>query len=182
MNGFKKKIIRNRKYDLPKNSTGKKFLDILATKIKNVVNRKSNFKKVIVYMSTILQKSKDIKKAKDVKSLLDRQLTLWEKEDYTTLVNTAVFASNTYKTSTPLNKGPNHVAQVFQQLLLQGKIQEATNYVINSSSKGWRLDLEAIDPKSRLRVKEVLEKNTHRAQNHPLKQWKSMKTSLNSWM
>ena len=53
----------NRKYDLPKNSAGKKVLDILATKIKKVVNRKSKFKKVVVYMSTILQKSKDIKKA-----------------------------------------------------------------------------------------------------------------------
>ena len=52
------------KHNLPKNSTGKKFIDILASEINNVVNRESNFEKVIVYMSTILQKSKYIKKLK----------------------------------------------------------------------------------------------------------------------
>ena len=57
----------NRKYDVPKNSTGKKFVDILATEVKNVVKRKSNFEKVIVYMSVILQKSKSIKKIKTSK-------------------------------------------------------------------------------------------------------------------
>ena len=36
----------NREYDLQKNSTGKKFLDILASEVKNVVNRNSNFEKV----------------------------------------------------------------------------------------------------------------------------------------
>ena len=57
----------NRKYELPKNTTGKKFLDILASEIKNVVYRNSNFEKVIVFMSVILQKSKNIKKIKTSK-------------------------------------------------------------------------------------------------------------------
>ena len=35
----------NRKYELPKISIGKKFLDILASKAKNVVNRKSNLRR-----------------------------------------------------------------------------------------------------------------------------------------
>ena len=96
-------------------------------------------------------------------------------------VNTAVFASNTYKISTPLNKGLDQVARIFQRLLLQGKNREAANYVINSSSKGGRLDLETIDSKTGLQVIEVLEKNTYRAQSHAPKHWKNTKTSLNSW-
>ena len=93
------------------------------------------------------------KKSKRCKNLLDRRLALWENQEYTSLVNTAVSASNTYKISTHLNKWPDHVARVFQCLLLQGKIREATNYVINSSSKGVRLaDPETINPKTELRV------------------------------
>ena len=94
----------NRKYNLPKNSTGKKFIHLLTTEINNIVQRKSNSKKVIVFMSVILQKSKDIKKSKDVKALLERRMTLWQKEEFDTVVNSALFASNTYKRSEKKNK------------------------------------------------------------------------------
>ena len=60
----------NRKYTLPKNNTGEKIIDLLTTEINSVVQRNSNSEKVIVFMSAILQKSRDIKKSKDVKSLL----------------------------------------------------------------------------------------------------------------
>ena len=89
----------NRKYNLPKNSTEKKFVHLLTTEINNIVQRKSNSEKVIVFMSVILQKSKDIKKSKDMKALLERRMTLLQKEESDTVVNLAVFASNIYKRS-----------------------------------------------------------------------------------
>ena len=68
----------NRKYNLPKNSTGKKFIHLLTTEINNIIDRKSNSEKTIVFLSVILQKSKSITKSKDVKALLERRMTLWQ--------------------------------------------------------------------------------------------------------
>ena len=85
----------------------KKFIHLLTTEINNIVQRKSNSKKVIVFMSVILQKSKDIKKSKDVKALLERRMTLWQKEEFDTVVNLALFASNTYKRSEKKKSRPN---------------------------------------------------------------------------
>ena len=147
----------NRKYTLPKNNTGKKFIDLLTTEINSVIQRNSNSEKVIVFMSVILQKSRDIKKSKDVKSLLERRMALWQNKEYDTVVKLAVFASNTYKYSQKKKKTPDQVARTFQRLLLQGKIRDATNYVLNSTRKGGKLEPESIDPKTGLEVKTVLE-------------------------
>ena len=135
----------------------KKFINLLTTEINNVVQRKSNSEKVIIYMSVILQKSRDIKKSKDVKALLEHRMSLWQSEQLNTVVNLAVFASNTYKCSEK-NQSLDQIVRVFQRLLLQGKIWDATNFVLNSTRKGGNLEPESIDPKTGLDVKTVLER------------------------
>ena len=147
----------NRKYNLPKNSTGKKFIHLLNTEINNIIERKSNSEKLIVFLTVILQKSKSITKSKDVKALLERRMTDWQNEQYDTVVKSALFASNTYKLSDKKSQSPDQIARVFQRLLLQGKIREATNYVLNTTRKGGKLEPESIDPKTGLDVKTVLE-------------------------
>ena len=144
----------------------KKFIHLLTTKINNIVQRKSNSEKVIVFMSVILQKSKDIKKSKDVKALLERRMTLWQKEEFDTVVNSALFASNTYKRSEKKKQSLDQIARIFQRLLLQGKIREATNFVLNTTRKGGKLEPESIDPKTGLEVKQYWSRNTHQAPNH----------------
>ena len=58
-------------------------------------------------------------------------------------------------------KNLDQIARIFQRLLLQGKIREGTNFVLNSTRKGGKLEPESIDPKTGLEVKTVLE------QKHP---------------
>ena len=100
-------------------NVGKKFVDILADEISNLVDKRVNSERFIVYCRVILQRDSGIKRSSDVRRLIKRRLDLWCNENFNELVQEAVrcCSQGVRKGNKGSANSEDHVNKVFTRLM-----------------------------------------------------------------
>ena len=61
----------------------------MTQEIQNVLDRKANFEKVLLFQTTILQKTGELSKAKDIQRCIEWRLDAWEDKKHQMLIKDA---------------------------------------------------------------------------------------------
>ncbi len=73
-------------YEVYRNGTGARFLNVLTTEFKNVREGKMNAERALIFPACILTRKRGCSRSADIKRLITTRLDLWEKGDILSLV------------------------------------------------------------------------------------------------
>ena len=125
-----------RHYLLPGGSVGRKYVDRLTEEVLHLVAVNFPSERLIVFSSLMLQRDRNVKKVCDIRQLLERRLMLWNEDKFDVLFQEACRCDKALKSRhRNLNDG-SHIASVFSQLMLQGKIRGAVRWITERSRSG----------------------------------------------
>ena len=133
-------------YNVPKGNVGKQFIQQLATLIENIVDRKSNFEKVSVFIITILQREEGITLSKDIRRRIGNRLDACNTNKTKELVEDtkSTMASTLHVKHN--NITPEKMAKIFKAKVLKGDVRGAIRF-LTEREKGGVLALNDTDPK-----------------------------------
>ena len=136
--GYLRRLIPlpTRRYHLPGNQVGKRFLRRLVVELEGVLDRKWNSEKFLIFQIVILQKTKDVKGNAAIGRRISRRLDQWERGEFGSLVRTT---ENTAFASISTIRGKDddvQIANVYTKLVLEGKLRAAVRYVTDREGGG----------------------------------------------
>ena len=146
-------------YDLPGGNVGKRFVDVLADEISNVVDRRESSERFIVYCRVVLQRDSGVKRSSDVRRLIKRRLDLWSSGNFGELVQEAVRCSSqgVRKGNKGSANSEDHVNKVFTRLMWRGEVRAAARWINGKMSGGVLHPNDRVDGSSDRRVIDVLQ-------------------------
>jgi predicted glycosyltransferase len=75
-------------YDIPRGSIGKAITNEFSNLFENVMERKCNFEKIIVFTQVLLQRENNVAASKHIKKHLKLRLDCWQSGKFKMLVET----------------------------------------------------------------------------------------------
>jgi hypothetical protein len=136
-------------YDIPRGSIGKAITNEFSNLFENVMERKCNFEKIIVFTQVLLQRENNVTVSKDIKKRLKLRLDCWQSGKFKMLVETTEQALKARQTTARGSTTPAQRAKT-------GNLRSALRY-ISDTECGGLLYPDDIDEKSNKSVGEVLQ-------------------------
>ena len=142
-------------YTVPKGHIGRLFIQKLADEMNGIISRKWNAEKMIVFITVILQRSRDIKKSRDIRRRIERRLTEWSQGLFDMLLEDTVRTNLSLIKQKRNGMSDDEVAKQYTSLLLKGKVRQAVRFA-TERDKGGIFDRDDLDSKTGRPVFEVL--------------------------
>ena len=152
-------------YDVPRTSVGKEIISSLAQLLEDIMNRKCNMDKFLVFQMVILQRSPKTTSSSDIKRRLGSRLSLWKEGKFSCLVDDTALTLEASLSKARGNTTPEHRAKVFDSRVKRGKLRSAVRYITDREGGGV-LSPNDIDEKSGSKVIDVL-KTKHPEMREP---------------
>jgi hypothetical protein len=149
-------------YRLPGGSVGRKFVGILANEIDLLASAINKSERCSMFGRLILQKENKVRKSADIRRCVIRRIKLWEEDKLEELIQEAELCERKLGKSMGENMSDDTADKVFNTLILQGKIREATRFITQRGEKTAILKPDDDDGKGN-KVIDVL-KSKHPAQ------------------
>jgi hypothetical protein len=93
--------------------------------------------RLLCYIAVILQRDKQVKKTKDIRLLLTRRIDMWKRDQFDAFISEAIRCDRQlYRKKTKIKDNIDEVGKIFNRLMLNGKVREATRFVTNRSNGG----------------------------------------------
>ena len=128
--------LKNKKYDLPfKGKASKRFISILTDEIEKGTRGVQKSEVELLFPALILQRDIMVKKGIDIKRLIDKRMDMWEKGLFRELLEEAKRCDSQF-VERKVKMDNEHAFRVFNRLMLQGKVREATRFMTNRVEGG----------------------------------------------
>ena len=165
--GYHRRLLSHNQslYDTPRGKLGKEITNEFSNLLDDVMKRKCNMEKFLVFPMVVLQRRHGVSKRADVQRRLRNRLLAWKEGKYKFLVEDTHQDLSAKQSKARGDTTPAHRAKVYSSKLLRGHLQSAVNYITDREGGGI-LYPDDLDEKSGHQVSRVL-KDKHPPMRNP---------------
>ena len=123
-------------YHVPRGELSTQFITTLAELFNQIVDRKCNADKLIVFQMVILQRAPNVKRSADVKKRLRRRLQKWNDGLFQELVEDTARTMQANLSRKQGSTSPEERARIFDSRIKRGDLRAAVRYITERDSGG----------------------------------------------
>jgi hypothetical protein len=118
----------------------KSIIGLLTEQVTALARREQSSEWIIIFQVTMLQRCKGVTQAADITRLLQRRIDMWRNKEYEALVQEAEKCNKELRAVARAKQGKSmdkdQIASIFAKMVFEGKIREATRFIMDQVTGG----------------------------------------------